>query len=157
MQAHAVRRQDLARRLTALSLLIGVVGLMAVPTAFAHSAVPGAIGAPRAVSGHSGASAAASSSPNANSATFNPNCYPIDQYTCVAIQNLGEPDIVPFAGSHTAVILPNATTSLPLVIKSKIWLNYTNAPHNGSKTPITLNVTSTLWNRDPIYTAFDKS
>ncbi|MCI4352420.1 MAG: hypothetical protein L3K14_03425 [Thermoplasmata archaeon] len=88
-----------------------------------------------------------------------PYCYPIDPTACVAAASSTEPNIVPPAGTTSATVEPTSNTSLPLLVKSRLSLNWTNAPtpHFGPKSPITLNATAVLWNGDPYYSVWDNT
>ncbi|MCI4320646.1 MAG: hypothetical protein L3K23_11055, partial [Thermoplasmata archaeon] len=90
-------------------------------------------------------------------APFNPPCHKIATTICVSIQNPGETNIVPAANQFVASVEPNASESLPIVIKSYQPLNYTGDLHNTSQSPMALNVTGVLWNGDPYYSIYDNS
>ena len=87
--------------------------------------------------------------------TFSPPCYKIDTTVCVSIENASETNIIPPVGSFVSSQEPNATTDMPLVIKSHNPLNWQNNPKAGPNSPIALNVTGVLWNGDLYYSTYD--
>jgi len=90
---------------------------------------------------------------------FNPNCAPIIPGVCVAVLNPTEPDIVPLDGSFTSSVEPNASTSLPLMVKAEFPLNQSAgaSPRSGPDSAIILNVTGNLWDGTPYYSLADGS
>ena len=130
-----------------VALLLAVSGLVSVGVLFAHTtAAPGPVAGP--------ARLAPAVAP-ANSATFNPPCYKIDQTVCISIQNQNETDIIPPTGSFVSTQEPNCTSDEVLVIKSHSPLNWTSNPKYGPDSPIALNVTGVLWNGDLFYSPYD--
>src|SRR5579863_2461038 len=142
--------------LVAESLLGGLAP--ALPAARSASE-PSPLGthAARAATGASTSAAAPASPPAPAANTFNPPCYKINLSICVSIKLQGESSIVPYAPSHVSPVLPNPNTSLPLVVKSRYRIDWFNAPPNGPRAPLALNVTCRLWNGDPYYSEIDSS
>jgi hypothetical protein len=144
--------------LVLLVLVLGLVSFAGLPTSVSVAPLhPGVPASPvHAVAAHAVAPASRSVAPTAaphpaNSSSFNAPCYKIDVGVCVSIATAGESNIIPPIGSFVSAVEPNATTDLPLVIKSQKPLNWTNNAHSGQKSPILLNVSGTLWNGDPFY------
>jgi hypothetical protein len=103
-------------------------------------------------SGSLNATAAARSVPSAN-----PACYSINATICVAMQNTTEPNVIPPAGSHVSAVEPPATTTLTMYVESAYSLVWPTAHASGQFSPISLNVTGTLWNGVPYYNQSDNS
>ncbi len=97
---------------------------------------------------------AAATSP---ASTFNPPCAYVTATVCVSLANPGEPNIIPAAGEFTSSVEPSNSTSLPLYVKSELPLNTSQAITSGPDSPVTLNVTGTLWNGDQYYNPYDGS
>lgn len=135
-------RSGLAATLGAFVVVALLIGLPSVSATGAHAsgALP-ATSAPVRAPTHS----AAISGP------FNPFCYPIDLGVCISIATPGETNIVPPAGTFVSSVEPNATSDLPLIIKSRQRLDWPGAAGSGQKSPILLNVSGNLWNGDPYY------
>jgi len=129
---------------------VGAVLLVMVVAALAGASFPGAAGAPR------GSPVAAAPS-TAAVADANPPCYNINQTICVAMQNTSEPNVIPAAGSHVSSVEPPATTTLTLYVESTYDLVWPTAHYLGTFSPISLNITGTLWNGVPYYNASDSS
>lgn len=149
---------SLSLSLAAVALVVLLLGIPAfsvpassssAPVAHPTSAAPLAAASPSALAA-SGPRASAPVAP-ATSATFNPPCYPIDLGVCVSIALPTETNIVPPLGTFVSTAQPNSTSDLPLVIKSRVKLDWPAAAHYGQKSPINLNVSANLWNGDPYY------
>ncbi len=94
------------------------------------------------------------------STTNTSSCYPIDTTVCVEdAYPATEPNIVPTPGNYSADNSPSASMSLPLLVASRVSLNWSTGttPTSGPLSPIALNVTGTLWNGDPYYSTVDNS
>ncbi len=144
-----------------VALLIGLPTSVSTPHGPSSAApapsvhVTGATGAPAASSVARGTATTPEKAPApASSAVFNPPCYPIDLGVCVSIAQSTEPNIVPPLGTFVSATEPNSTTDLPLVIKSRVKLDWPSAAHYGQKSPILLNVSANLWNGDPYYSIY---
>jgi hypothetical protein len=146
------------RRTTMLALLVTLL-MVGVPTALGDGqSWAGSVAvAPIATGALPGHAVATAAHPSASG--FNPPCYKVlqtkYQSVCVSIQNVSEPNIIPPAGGTTSLTEPNASQTLPLLVKARIPLNWTNSPRNGTNSPLTLNVTGTLWNGDPYMATAD--
>ncbi|MCI4322573.1 MAG: hypothetical protein L3K03_00875 [Thermoplasmata archaeon] len=75
----------------------------------------------------------------------NEYCSKINATICVAVYN-GSPDIVPNPGNLVSSVMPNATDSVNLWIKSRFPLTWINAALSGVYAPIRINVSGVLWN-----------
>jgi len=84
-------------------------------------------------------------------------CYSVNSSICVSMVNSTEPDIIPAPGSHVSSTHPDPTDSLSLYVESKNNLIWNYAHSSGPLSPISLNVTGTLWNGVPYYNANDSS
>ncbi|MCI4334591.1 MAG: hypothetical protein L3K04_03050 [Thermoplasmata archaeon] len=85
------------------------------------------------------------------------SCYDLNSTVCVEVQ-AGSVNIVPSSGNRTASLEPNATDTIVLQIHSQwqiVWPGLVN--QTGPRSPIALNVSGTLWNGDPYYSAADYS
>lgn len=124
-----------------------LVMVVAALTGFASPARPGA-----SDGGTFGTAAASTVVPDAS-----PACYNINQTICVAMENSSEPNVIPNAGSHVSAVEPSATTTLSFHVESTYDLVWPTAHYLGTFSPISINITGTLWNGVPYYNASDGS
>ncbi|HZY70061.1 MAG TPA: hypothetical protein VFF67_03675 [Thermoplasmata archaeon] len=145
----SARRASPARSFV-LAALLTVVPAFALGLGTVGAAPVAPMAAAPAATGH-----VAASHPGAS--VFNPACYKVTGSICISIAYVGEPNIIPNPGSKVSSVEPNASQSLSLWIKSRVPLNWTNNPRNGTNCPVTLNVTGTLWNGDPYMSTADST
>lgn len=147
--------------LLAFSLPTGFAGTTAGGPSGTHVGVPSLPPATSPVPSSAPAVAGTASGSPAVGSTFNPPCYQVrtvDNLVCVSIKDQGETQIVPLAGGTVCPSEPNATESIPLIVKAHKPLNWTGnppPPKFGPNVPVAVNVTSTLWNGDPYYSQWD--
>ena len=84
-------------------------------------------------------------------------CYNINATICVSMQNTTEPDIIPGPGSHVSSVEPAATQTLAMYVESVYNLVWLTAKGAGPFSPIGVNVTGTLWNGVPYWSAQSNS
>ncbi len=132
--------------------VLGAVGLLLVLAISATAAGAANAGASSLSAAPSPALASPAAAPQAN-----PSCYNLNQTICVAMQNSTEPNVIPVAGSHVSAVEPPSTTTLTLYVESTYSLVWPTAHYVGTFSPISLNISGTLWNGVPYYNASDNS
>ena len=149
----------IAAAVVAVASLIGIPALSSAPGTHAPVApradLPVGPSSAAPAVGPAAAEPAASPAVMPTPSTFKPPCYPIDVGICVSTAVAGESDIIPHLGSFVASVQPNSTSDIPLVVKSRVKLDWPAASHTctapAQKSPICLNVSSNLWNGDPYF------
>jgi hypothetical protein len=122
-------------------------------TPLAHASVPSAHASSMLSTGPVHMTAAR---PAAN-ASFNPPCFPLNATLCISVSSPSTPNIIPIPPNHNAPYMPNATDNITLYLKSQYNLQFPNAPPNGPKSPIAINLTGVLWDGDPYFCTCDGS
>jgi hypothetical protein len=105
----------------------------------------------------SGARPASAASAGEAAPAATPPCYNINQTICVAMQNTTEPNIIPAPGSHVTAVEPPSSTTLTMYVESTYPLPWPTARYEGTFSPISLNLSGTLWNGVSYYNQSDNS